>query len=53
MFATSSKHDVRVWHALSGKELLRVSIANLTCHAVIITPNGKAIVTGERTVQDL
>lgn len=47
LFATSSKHDVRVWHSQSGKELLRISIANLTSHAVEITPDGKAIITGK------
>lgn len=46
LFATSSKDDVRVWHAQSGKELLRITMANLMCHAVVITPDGKAIVTG-------
>lgn len=49
LFATSSKDDVRVWHARSGKELLRLTLTNLTCHAVAITPDGKAIITGEGT----
>lgn len=30
----------------SGKELLRLTVANLTCHAVAVTPDGKAIITG-------
>lgn len=46
LFATSSCNDVRVWHAATGKELLRITVANLTCHAVSITPDGKAILTG-------
>lgn len=46
LFVTSSKNDVRVWHLKSGKELLRLSVANLTCHAVAVTPDGKAIITG-------
>ena len=46
VFATSSLNDVRVWHTETGKELLRLSVPNLTCHAVEITPNGKAIITG-------
>ncbi|CAI8045501.1 Cilia- and flagella-associated protein 52 [Geodia barretti] len=45
LFATSSYSDVRVWHADTGKELLRLSTPNVTCHAVAFTPNGKAIIT--------
>ena len=46
LFATSSYSDVRVWHADTGKELLRLSTPNITCHAVAFTPDGKAIITG-------
>lgn len=46
LFATSSKNDVRVWHAETGKELLRVTVSNMTCNALNITPDGKAIITG-------
>ena len=46
LFATSSHSDVRVWHTETGKELLRLSVPNLICHAVEITPDGKAIITG-------
>ena len=46
LFATSSYSDVRVWHASTGKELLRLSTPNITCHAVTFTPDGKAIITG-------
>ena len=46
IFATSSYNDVRVWHASTGKELLRLSTPNITCHSVIFTPNGKGIITG-------
>jgi WD40 repeat protein len=45
LFATSSYGDVRVWHASTGKELLRLSTPNITCHAVTFTPDGKAIIT--------
>ncbi len=47
LFVTSSRDDVRVWHAESSQELLRISVPNLTCNAVELTPDGKAIVTGE------
>ena len=46
LFATSSHGDVRVWHADTGKELLRLSTPNITCHAVVFTPDGKGIITG-------
>ena len=46
LFATSSVNDVRVWHAATGKELLRLSLPKLTCNAVVIRPDGKAIITG-------
>ena len=46
LYATSSHDDVRVWHADTGKELLRVTNSNMICHAVCITPDGKAIITG-------
>ena len=47
MFATSSRNDVRVWHAATGKELLRIEVANLQCNAVEITPDARAIITGQ------
>lgn len=46
LYATSSHDDVRVWHAETGKELLRITNSNMICHAVLITPDGKAIITG-------
>lgn len=45
LFGTSSRHDVRVWHATTGQELLRITISNLLCNALEITPDGKAIIT--------
>lgn len=45
LFATSSGNDVRVWHVSTGKELLRLVVPNLTCHAVTFTPDGRAIIT--------
>lgn len=49
LYATSSHDDVRVWHADTGKELLRVTNSNMICHAVCITPDGKAIITGNES----
>ena len=47
LFATSSRNDVRVWHASTGKELLRIAVPNLLCNALEITPDGNAIITGK------
>ena len=49
LFATSSRGDVRVWHTGTGKELLRLVVPNLSCHALDITPDGGAILTGTHT----
>ena len=49
LFATSSRNTVCVWHTVTGKELLRLVVPNLTCHAVDITPDGGAIITGAET----
>lgn len=49
LFATSSRSTVCVWHTVTGKELLRLVVPNLTCHAVDITPDGGAIITGAET----
>ena len=49
LFATSSHGDVRVWHTDTGKELLRLVVPNLSCHALDITPDGGAILTGTLT----
>lgn len=51
LYATSSHDDVRVWHAETGKELLRITNSNMICHAVYITPDGKAIITGKRDIK--
>ena len=51
LYATSSHDDVRVWHAETGKELLRLVNPNMICHAVIITPDGRAIITGKALYQ--
>ena len=47
LFATSSHGDIRVWHADSCKELLRISVPNMLCHAIDFLPNGKAILSGQ------
>jgi WD40 repeat protein len=43
---TSGVGDIRVWSTGTGKELLRVAVPNLECHACQVTPSGAAIVSG-------
>uniref|UniRef100_S4RY15 Cilia- and flagella-associated protein 52 n=1 Tax=Petromyzon marinus TaxID=7757 RepID=S4RY15_PETMA len=46
LFATCSSQDIRVWHTQSGKELLRITVPNMTCHSIQFARNGKNIVSG-------
>ena len=41
---------MRVWHAITGQELLRITVSNLLCNALEITPDGKAIITGKSPI---
>ncbi|KAM3922864.1 cilia- and flagella-associated protein 52 [Leptodactylus fuscus] len=45
LFATCSKNDIRVWHTTSHKELLRITIANVTCNAIQFMRDGKSILS--------
>ncbi|PIK54041.1 hypothetical protein BSL78_09070 [Apostichopus japonicus] len=45
LFATCSRNDIRIWNAGTGKELLRISVPNMTCHAIDFMRNGKCIVS--------
>ena len=46
VFVTSSKNDIRVWNTNTSKELLRITVPNMDCHAVAVTVDGKSIVSG-------
>ena len=46
VFATCSKEDIRVWNANTSKELLRIVVPNMTCHAVDFMKDGKTIISG-------
>ena len=45
LFVTSGKENIHIWHTLSGSELLRITLANLTCLAVVVQPDGKRIIS--------
>jgi len=47
VFATCSKHDIRVWNTETSLELLRISVPNFTCTGVQFSCDGKSIISGK------
>uniref|UniRef100_A0A673Z952 Cilia- and flagella-associated protein 52 n=1 Tax=Salmo trutta TaxID=8032 RepID=A0A673Z952_SALTR len=45
LFATCSQDDIRVWHAETSKELLRLSVPNMTCNALDFMIDGHSIIS--------
>ncbi|KAM6344539.1 cilia- and flagella-associated protein 52 [Alca torda] len=45
VFATCSKNDIRVWHTPENRELLRIIVPNMTCHAIEIMRDGRSIIS--------
>lgn len=45
LFATGGKGDVRIWQTVTGKELRRIEVPNITCHALSFSPDGNSLVT--------
>ena len=43
IFVTASVEDIRVWNSSIGQELLRISVPNLTCYSVEVSPCGSLI----------
>lgn len=46
LFATCSASDIRVWHAITRNELLRIQVPNVVCLSVIFSEDGKSILSG-------
>jgi WD40 repeat protein len=46
LFATCSSNDIRVWHARTRNELLRIQVPNLECLCTCFSPDGKSIISG-------
>lgn len=46
LFATCSANDIRVWHARTRNELLRIQVPGLECLCITFMPDGKSIVSG-------
>ncbi|KAM6971925.1 cilia- and flagella-associated protein 52 [Aplochiton taeniatus] len=45
LFATCSKDDIRVWHTDTSKELLRITVPNMTCNALDFMVDGTSIIS--------
>ncbi|XP_029413361.1 cilia- and flagella-associated protein 52 isoform X2 [Nannospalax galili] len=45
LFATCAKKDIRVWHTMSNRELLRITVPNMTCHGIDFMRDGKSIIS--------
>jgi len=46
LFITAGINDIRVWNIKNRKELLRINVPNLECQCVILSHDGKSIVSG-------
>ncbi|GMH45198.1 hypothetical protein BSKO_13155 [Bryopsis sp. KO-2023] len=46
VYATAGIGDIRVWHATSCRELLRIQVPNLECHCVTFSHDGDSILSG-------
>jgi len=46
LFVTCSGNDIRVWHARTMSELLRIQVPNLVCNCVTLSPTGTEIISG-------
>jgi WD40 repeat protein len=47
VFATCSKHDIRVWNSETSLELLRITVPNFTCTGLQFSCDGKSIISGK------
>ncbi|KAG5278993.1 hypothetical protein AALO_G00104960 [Alosa alosa] len=45
LFATCSADDIRVWHADTSREVLRISVPNMSCNALDFMRDGRSIVS--------
>uniref|UniRef100_A0A8C4GF86 Cilia- and flagella-associated protein 52 n=1 Tax=Dicentrarchus labrax TaxID=13489 RepID=A0A8C4GF86_DICLA len=47
LFATCSEEDIRLWHIDKPKELLRITVPNMTCNSLDFMADGHSIISGE------
>jgi len=46
IYATCS-NSIRVWNAKSQKEVLRITVPNMSCNCLVIIKDGRSIVSGK------
>ena len=46
LFATCAGPDIRIWHAKTMSELLRVQVPNQECNCIAFMPSGSSIISG-------
>lgn len=46
LFATCSGHEIRIWHATTSRELLRINVPGMTCNCLLFTSDGQSLVSG-------
>ncbi|XP_028265372.1 cilia- and flagella-associated protein 52 [Parambassis ranga] len=46
LFATCSEENIRVWHIDKPRELLRITVPNMTCNCVDFMIDGHSIISG-------
>lgn len=46
LFATCSEEDIRLWHIDKPKELLRITVPNMTCNSLNFMADGHSIISG-------
>ena len=42
-----------MWHTLTNRELLRITVPNMTCHGIDFMRDGKSIISGKAGVPGL
>jgi len=47
---TCGFEDIRIWNLNDHREVLRITVPNMVCHAVTITVDGKSIISGQYIV---
>ncbi|TKS67973.1 Cilia- and flagella-associated protein 52 [Collichthys lucidus] len=45
LFATCSEEDIRLWHIDKPKELLRITVPNMTCNSLEVMADGHSIIS--------
>jgi len=45
VFASCNYEDIRIWNSAAMRELVRINVANMTCHAVIFSRSGSMIIS--------